>query len=714
MTPLGEHQLLLLWVQLAALLTAARALGGLMRRIGQPPVVGELAAGLLIGPSVLGRLLPDVHSWLFPADPVQSGLLLAVAWVGIALLLVTIGFETDLGLLARLGWPALKVGAGSLVVPLAAAFALGFIVPSPFVGATATPVSFALFLSLAMSISALAIVGRILADMQLMRRNVGQVMIGGVVANDLVGWLLLGVLAGLVADARFDLVGVLVTVVSIAAFLALALTIGQGIVDRLLRFARHHDSGFVRSLTAVIAIALIAGALTQAIGVEAVFGAFVAGILIGRSRYQRPEVSHTLETVTYAFLAPLFFATAGLFVDLGLLADPQIAVWVALIIVVATVAKLAGSFAGARFGGLSPRESLAVGVGLNARGTLEIVVATVGLGLGVFNATSYSTVIVLAMATSMMVPPVLRAVLARLQLPPEEAARLERERMLDESVIANTRTALLPTRGGENSILAGRILDLSLQPEAAIAVYTVHRSDDSDDGRKEAEQAADELEGWFGQRRTERIERTADEIATAIRTEASLGYGVLAVGMTGRFAGAAPSAVLRDLLARPPAPVLLVRHGRGLDAHAETLRFRRIMVPAIGTRAGRAAQEIAYTFAGRVDGQVDAVHVVDRPDRVAWMIDDDPSAASAGGMLGEAESLAQQFGCNVNLVTRSGLSVGQELADAAGERDADLVILGAQSRNYSAEAYLGHTVEYVLQHVDATVLVVVLPAAAGD
>lgn len=168
--PLAEHDLLLFWAQFTVLLAVARGLGYLFRRIGQPAVVGELAAGLVLGPSLFGNLLPDQAAALFPGGVSASAPILTVAWIGVALLLVETGFETDLGLLRRLGRQAAAVSLGSLLVPLALGFAIGWVVPqTPFVGESGTRFTFAAFIAVAMSISALPVVARILTELDLMR-----------------------------------------------------------------------------------------------------------------------------------------------------------------------------------------------------------------------------------------------------------------------------------------------------------------------------------------------------------------------------------------------------------------------------------------------------------------------------------------------------------------------------------------------------------------
>ena len=716
MDPLTEHQLLIFWLQLLVLVATARGLGGVMRRVGQPAVVGELAAGLLIGPSVLGRAAPDVFTFLFPADPVNSGLLLAVAWIGVALLLVVTGFETDLKLLARLGRSSFTVSVGSLMVPLIFGFALGHVLPPIFYGDRGTTVTFAAFIAVALSISALPVVAKILMDMNLMRRNIGQVIVAAGMANDLIGWILLGTLAGVVTSGTVELGKLATTVAAMALFIAGMLTIGQRAVDAALRRARQGSTQSVSGFTVAILAMLAAGALTQALHVEAVLGAFVAGIVLGRSRYQTEEVTHTIEVATHSFFAPVFFATAGLFVDLGLLADPTTALWAGAVVAVGAASKLIGSFVGARFGGMSGMEGLAVGVGLNARGAIEIVIATVGLSLGVLNARSYTVVVVLAMSTSMMAPPLLRAVLRRVRSGGEETARLEREAVMDSSVVASTRTALLPTRGGSNSVLAARLLEVSLQPDTAVTILTVH-GEDEDDAAERADIAAREAGAHFTGRKTERLDVLSDDAGGAISAEARLGYGLVAIGMTEGYAGGhTMSPVLSKLLSECTVPILLVKGGKNLDPDAERLPFRRIMVPAIGTKVGQAAQEIAYTLADRVNAQVDVVHVVTRPDRLPEpvMVPRRHREQSVAGILEEARSLASKFGRNVNALTRNGPSVGMELAITAEETGADLLVLGAKVRSYSGQPFLGHGIEYLLEHTQQTVMVVVFPGRLAE
>ena len=365
-------------------------LGGALRAIGQPAVIGELAAGVLLGPSVLGHLAPALHQWLFPNDPLQRALLAGPAWIGVFLLLILTGSETDLALIRRLGRATARVAIGSLVLPVLAGVALGVALPAEFVGEGAQREVFALFMGTALGISALPVIAKILSDLDLMRRNIAQVLLAAAMADDIAGWILLGIVAGLAQSGSLDAGRLLFTIVGLGLFLAVAFTVGQRLVDALLRGVLVRRWGSSASLTAVLLVALAAGATTHAIGLEAVFGAFIAGIVLGRSRFHEAEVFAQLDGVTRSFFAPLFFATAGLRVDLGLLRDPEVLGWGLVVLAVASVSKAGGAYLGSRFAGLPKREGLALGVGLNARGAVEIVVATVGLSIGVLNPSSYA------------------------------------------------------------------------------------------------------------------------------------------------------------------------------------------------------------------------------------------------------------------------------------------------------------------------------------
>jgi Kef-type K+ transport system membrane component KefB len=699
---LSHSDLLLFWTQLFALLLAARALGACARRFGQPAVLGELMAGVLLGPSVLGQLAPAAREWLFPADPVQFALIGGVGWLGVFLLLVLVGLETDLELIRRFRRTTAWVAIGSLVLPFIAGAGLGLVLPESFLGPAAGREMFALFIATALSLSALPVIAKILADLDLLRRNVGQITLAAAMANDVVGWTLLGVIAGLAERGSLGAGDLLRSVAGVLIFLALAATLGRRVVDSLLRSARRRRAGLAGGLTLSILIALGLGAAAQALGTEALLGAFMAGLLIGRSRFSDSDVLGHLEAFTLSVVAPLYFASAGLHVDFSALAEPEVARWSLAVLGVGCLSKLLGAGVGAGLAGLRRRERLALGVALNARGAVEIVIATVGLSLGVLNSASYTAVVLLAIATSLLAPPLLRAALHGWRGGEEERTRLELERQLRANVLLRPGRLLLPSHGGPNSRLAARIVH-AIWPERAPA--TVLSA--GDDVR------ADEIDlvvGALSGRPVEYEHVASKDPLRAILEHARLGYGAIAVGATDqKIAGRLVSPVVDHLLAASELPVILVRASADFDADAP-LGFRRLLVPAIGTRSGRAAQEVAFALGRRLGAEVILAHVVSVPNALALReAGGEEQIALAASVVEEARALAAELGAIAVPAIATSASVPEEILALARSRRADLIVLAANVRQASGRPFLGHGVEHILEHSPVPVVVVTTP-----
>ncbi len=689
LTPPTEHQVLVFFVALLVIVVVARALGALAQRFGQPSVVGELAAGLLLGPSLLGRVAPGATDWLFPADDAQTAMLFTVGWLGVLLLLVSTGFETDLGLIRRLGKAAGWVSAGSLVIPLAAGFAAGWFIPFDFVGDGTQRWVFALFVAAALSISSLPVIAKILGEMGLMRRNFGQLTLAAGMVNDVVGWIMLGFVAGL-ARGGLDLGKLSLTLVGLTVFFIAAFTVGQRAVDGALRRVRVRGDDPVAGLAVVLVTALVFGVITQWLHVEAILGAFVAGIVLARSRFAEHRLIAPLETVTTALLAPVFFATAGLRVDLGLLADPATLGWALVVIAVASASKLAGAWAGARLGGLGDREGAALGVGLNARGALEIVIATVGLSLGVLNDRSYTVVVLMAMATSMLAPPLLRRVLHNFDGSPAERARLDREALLAANTVVTDRGVLLPTRGGMSSLLAAQVVATAWPADTPVTLLTVGRHD-VDLRTFEAV-----LDGM-----PVRHLVVADDVAVpdAVAAEALLGYGAVALGASSVHGdGDVVSPLVDRIAVRSPVPVMVVRPPRG-RRNRLPWAFARAVVPVNGGASSRASVEVAGHLSSSLGTHLHTLYV-----------DTAPELGSGRGrrVLDDVARHMTRLGANFTATLERASSPASAVNAAVAELGADLVVLSGTQRG-NGVLVLGNTVEGVVDHCDVTLVVVVSP-----
>jgi Kef-type K+ transport system membrane component KefB len=429
--PISAHGLLLLLLQLGVLLALAIALGRLARRLRMPAVVGELTAGVLLGPSLLAHLSPGLSAWLLPRDADQMHLLDAVGQLGVLLLVGITGMHVDLKLVRRKGTTAAKISAGGLLVPLSLGVGLGLVLPAFLLMPGTDRVVFAAFIGVAMGVSAIPVIAKTLLEMRLLHRNIGQLIICAATVDDLVGWLLLSMVSALATTGL--LAGqVVLSVASLVALMVLTFTIGRPVVNAALRLSgRSRDPGV--GIAVAVALLLLAAAGSHAMGMEPILGTLLCGMLIGSSRWVDLDRLAPLRTLVLAVLAPIYFATAGLRMDLTALAEPAVLGAAAAVLAVAILGKFAGAYLGARAGRLSHWEGLALGAGLNARGDIEVIVATVVLRLGVLSTATYTIIVLVAIATSLMAPPMLRHATRRIAVVEEEQLR---ERDFREPAIA--------------------------------------------------------------------------------------------------------------------------------------------------------------------------------------------------------------------------------------------------------------------------------------
>ena len=429
--PIPAHELLILLVQITTLLALAVACGRLAARAGLPEVVGELAVGVLLGPSCLAHVLPMLSRWLFPAQAEQFHLLDAVGQLGVLLLVGITGVHIDMALVRRRGATAAGVSVGGLVIPLGLGIATGLFFTRSLIPAHTDRVVFALFLGVAMCVSAIPVIAKILMDMRLVHRDIGQLVLTAGVVDDAFGWVMLSVVSAL-ATTGLTAGNVFVSVASLVGVVLVAGLLGRPIAGVLFRAAgRSADNG----PTVVVAVAtiLVFATVTQALGLEAVFGAFIGGIVAGTALQAGRTRLTALRTVVVSALAPIFFATAGLRMDLTSLWHPAVLAAGLLILAVAILGKFAGAYLGARLSRLGHWEGLALGAGLNARGVIEVVVAMVGLRLGILSVPAYTIIVLVAIVTSLMAPPILRLTMARIEQTAEEELRGETHLLTDRT-----------------------------------------------------------------------------------------------------------------------------------------------------------------------------------------------------------------------------------------------------------------------------------------
>lgn len=708
---LNGYQATLLWAQLGLLLAAAKVLGSLARRVGQSAIVGELLAGLLLGPSVLGNLSPSAFNLLFPSHaPISSAMLSGISTISLGFLLLAIGFEADIGLIAKLGRAAAGVSAGSIMVPVAAAYAAAEVLPRSLYGSRPQAAGY-LFVALAVGISSLPVIAKIVSELGVTRRDFGQLLLAAGSANDVVGFLVLALAMAMASSAGRGSAtswSLLEPVAALAGMGAVFILGGQRLVDVLLRRARQADPTAAgpdssSSLAACVVLGFLAAAAAQALRIEGALGTFAAGIALGRSRFREAGTLARVEAMSSAVFAPLYFATAGLRVDVTTLARPALAIAFVAVVVLALVSKFAGSYFGGLAGGLGPRQSAALGIGLNGRGALQVVIASAALSVGALSTAGYSIMLLMAIATSLLVPGGLKRVAAGWAGTEQERRRLHHEGQMETNVAVKGGRMLLPSLGHTNSIVAAEVLDLAWPRELGVTVLAV-----SDEARPAGglHPVASVLSG----REVEIKKAKAPQVLDGILAEARLGYGVIGVGAADNpRSGHLLSPVVDDLLTKSPIPLLIARRAASLDEGMLPGAFARAIVPVSGAPESRAGQEVAYRLSARIGTELELLHVLTRPT-------DAPSSSRrdagqlASEVLSEAERLAGKLEASSTTRIIQGGTPGEEIVAAALAEKVDLVVIGASARVVGGKPFLGHTVEHVLTHASCTVVVVVLPS----
>src|SRR6516165_7046022 len=422
--------------------------------------MGMLLGGIVLGPSVLGVLWPALQHAIFPSAPEQKAMLDGIAQFGILLLLLLTGMETDLKLVRTVGKAALSISVTGVAVPFICGFALGQLMPQSLLPHPDQRLLTSLFLGTALSISSIKIVAAVVREMGFTRRNLGQIIVASAICEDSIGWVIIAVIFSLAQAGTIDPMSVTKSVLGTAIFLIASFTVGRRLVYFLIRWTNDHFESDFPVITTILVIMGAMALTTHFIGVHTVLGAFVSGVLIGESPILTKHIDEQLRGLILAFFMPVFFGIAGLSADLTVLKSPSLAVMALLVIAVASFGKFAGAFVGAALGGLTRREALALGCAMNARGSTEVIVASIGLSMGALTQDLFTIIVAMAVVTTMAMPPMLRWALARVPMQQAEKNRLLREEREAKEFIPNLERLLLAMDESPNGKFAAQLAGL--------------------------------------------------------------------------------------------------------------------------------------------------------------------------------------------------------------------------------------------------------------
>jgi Kef-type K+ transport system membrane component KefB len=403
-TAVENIPLILLVGQITVILVVSRLVGHLFRKIRQPHVVGEMLAGIMLGPSLFGWLAPHLSASLFP--PSNLYFLNAISQLGLVLFMFLVGLELNPKELYAHGEATVLMSHVSIVIPFALASILSLFLYPRLSDDSVSFMNFALFMGAAMAITAFPVLARILADLQLLRSRLGTIAIACAAVDDVSGWCILAYIVVLIRAAH-SANSVWITLAGLGVFLFVMIAGVRRLLGRLLRSYEEQGGLSDNLLALVLAVALVSALSTEALGLHLLFGAFVAGAVMPKDPRFVAYLNEKFESVTILLLLPLFFAFTGLRTRIGLVHGGEMWLYCALIIAVAVTGKIGGTSIAARVGGLSWQNSAQLGVLMNTRGLMELVILNIGLDLKVISPSLFSMMVIMALVTTFMTTPVL-------------------------------------------------------------------------------------------------------------------------------------------------------------------------------------------------------------------------------------------------------------------------------------------------------------------
>jgi len=398
-----SHPLALLLVQIIVIMTAARTFGIFISKFSQPPVIGEIFAGVLLGPSLLGLFFPELSALLFPQSSFQN--LHFLSQIGLLLFMFVVGMELDFDKLKQQSKASIVISHISIIFPFFLGTILAYMIYPSFASTTVTFTAFSLFIGIAMSITAFPVLARILKDRNLTKTSYGAMALTCAAADDATAWYILAIV--IAVSTSTNLLMSVLMLIPIVVYITVMLFVVKPFL-RSLGSPIHNQTLDMKVTTIVLVVLLLSALTTELLGIHALFGAFMAGVMMPSSDESelKERIAPRLEYVSLLVLLPLFFALTGLRTQINLLESEHLMICLA-IIVVAVVGKFIGSAIASRFMGISWRDSLAIGALMNTRGLMELVVLNIGYELGILSPILFTMFVIMALVTTFMTGPLL-------------------------------------------------------------------------------------------------------------------------------------------------------------------------------------------------------------------------------------------------------------------------------------------------------------------
>lgn len=686
---------------LGLLLLLARTFGWVAVRFGAPAVVGELVAGIALGPSALGAVWPAWWRWCEGAG--GAGSLRVLGAVGLALLLVVAGLETDLELVLRRRRAVLLIGVSAFLLPFVAGAGLGLLLPQGLHGAQATTFSFAVLMGVATAIASVPVIAKVLLELRATRRDVSQLILSVAMLVDMLAWVALSMGSSVGGG------GWLRPVVATAGFVLIGALFGPWLFRQLVGWMERLSPSASMQLTTALALGFAMSGCASWMGLEPVLGAFGAGLLLAGVPRFRAATTRQLESWVDGFFGPLFFALTGMRVAVGALSGAEaVGALVALLVVRLVSRQVAVSLAG-RWSGVERPERRALAMAISTEGAMGLVVATIGMEHGLLSESMFAALVLLAVITTVVPPILLKRLVGAVPVSEGERRRVAWESSDDEGFGASLRRVLIPTRGGPNvqGVLAllGQVARRKMEVVGFEVVAPSAPVSGSFSALRETLDRRFPAGGLIGLAWRSVV---SSDGAAAILREASAGYDLLVVGAPVEQADGLANPLVGEVVQQSPCAVMVFRASRTAPEDGTAWRPRTLLVPTVGTTACRRAVDFAASVAVQLSARLVILHVVEVTAAEQLLADGARLAAlrDLGDRLvdGHVER-ARRVGAPAEALLVVAPTVEDGVMAAVREQGVELVVFGSNLRAVEGRAYYGRVVDLAFREAACAVLV---------
>lgn len=709
-TNLSEHAVLLLFIEISILLFASLACGELMVALGQPAIIGQILAGLLLGQSFFGLLFPDLSSQLFPRDGSQSRLIEAISWIGVSFLLMLTGMETDTAMLKKLGKPALYIAIIGLLGPLLMGSTVAFFLPAELISDPQNRLPFAVFLGTVFAASSVPVVAKILMDMKMLRLELGQLIIAASLSHDLLCCLLLAIIVVLSGTGGDSGASPIVTATVGTTCFLLAIYFGRPVIFTVLRWVNDHLSTRDGLITGMVVLLLASAAITQAIGVHIVLGAFAAGLILSQTPVVNHKVVRPLEIVTMAFFGPIFFASAGLNVNLTSLLDPQLGTITILISLAALGIKvLSCQFAG-KLSGLGLWESISIGVGANAKGSLGLILATLGYSLNIITLDMFAVVIFVSLFSTAVAAPLMKLTMKKVKVSDLEIENMKKEERQSRTILGRIRRVLWPSSGKARNTLFAHLLNTLGQKQIieTTALYVKPPT------AKKVEHPFASISKLIDRKHVSFLKRSvsSDNPIEIIVEEANRGYDLVLMATDEPAADADyVFGNLVDSVMLQATTKVLVLYEPNPDVDRQ---IKKVLVPVSGSELSLTAAEFGISLAKSLNASVTCLSIAESASELLYGDETQSGNKIERNISEEIEASLRELAVALDVpfdavLVQTAAHPAQAVVLTAQQHDIDLIVVGAEAK-IGPGLFLGHMVNFLLRNAPCAIAVLKMNA----